>query len=262
MDSPDLTEIMDFPMYTMNKFEARSFAEMLQPRFRSIKFESLNNNIKLARCLRSAWKGVPVNKKPHYGEKDVEDYLNLFLTTKPGDDPTPRDKHTAISTPWRHAVYEMWNRLFIDVMEFLPVAAPDIGHFHAPNHSILPITQNFHKLFSTDVLIVPAYLQPGIKITITEDQSQPARIWGSFSSEDEYDIWFLKKGVPVKFEVEGGKEDKDSLKAVLVYGVVCNEFHSAPAQEKKGATSSKTSSSKTSTSGFSSQSSLSKTSTW
>jgi hypothetical protein len=44
-------------------------------------------------------------------------------------------------------------------MEFLPVAAPDVGHFHAPNHSILPITQNFHKLFSTDILIVPALSQ-------------------------------------------------------------------------------------------------------
>jgi hypothetical protein len=82
------------------------------------------------------------------------------------------------------------------------------------------------------VLIIPTYFKDGIKIRVSKVAEGKDKYLGTFTAKDKYNIWFLKKGTQVKFQIEG--KQTPGFEAVLMLGIVCDEEHDVFSKLKKG----------------------------
>lgn len=147
-------------MYTINRLQGSTLEDMLHPNFRSVNFSRNGNMMAVAHGLRSAWEGFPVTAKTKYTDDDIGAYMrSLNAGRNPWDMSevsrelvtmdsliTPaRNEDRTINTAWRSVLYEYWNHVFFDTMNFLQATAPDVGHFHPPNEEVFPITNDVVK---------------------------------------------------------------------------------------------------------------------
>ena len=145
--------------------------------------------------------------------------------------PDNPDKDTT-HTDWRVDVYQMWNHVFFDLANFLKFqfkGNDEVGHFHPPNADACGLVlakhdtpnKSIRKFWDTDVLVTLAYVQPGLNVILasTYEHGDDFEIW------EKYDIYYVRRGVEVIFDIDGELPDDSDLRAVLVYGRLCNEAH-------------------------------------
>jgi hypothetical protein len=194
-------------------------SEMLNPTFRSVNFEHRGPMVIVTTMTRLAWSSNPPSRRQEFTQEGIEAWVRLIQETPNEVILAMRNEEsTLVRTPWRMAVYGMWNHVFWDVMKFLPQVHSGVGHFHPPNHDILDLEfggEGVVKKWDTHMLMLPAFLRSGAKVSMYEGETK----LGTFDGENEFEIWWLKQGTEVKFTVEGEGEE---LAAVLSLGILCN----------------------------------------
>ena len=133
----------------------------------------------------------------------------------------------------------MWNHVFYDAMKFLLEGKSIVGHFHPPSHEVFVLNYQkpqdgtlgvVCKHWDTNVLLIPAYRASKVTIRVTGEQSIDERTsemeLGTFNDSNLSETWWVKKGVKVRFYVEGELEtDCQGLAAVMVCGILCTKYH-------------------------------------
>lgn len=211
--------------------------------FRKIGFEFDYDQRSVTNAFRHAWTLLPPTPDFTVTRKVIRD---CHAKTEEEKSQTPRNPDTrTVHTPLRDSVYYMFNHLFYDVGHFTEDLM-GIGPFKPPNHDVFAVdfplpdqtgdagrVRALTKVWDTDVLVVPAYLAPGVAVrvetaTIVEDgvvkdkvterekfsHNQPGHGW----------IFYIVKGVETHFYVETtGDVEVDGLAAVMVYGKMENQ---------------------------------------
>ncbi|KAL3487842.1 hypothetical protein BJX62DRAFT_187103 [Aspergillus germanicus] len=174
----------------------------------------------------------------------------------------PRDDdQVTVQTPWREQIYYMWNHVFFDVGNWV-TANYGTGRFNPPGIEVFEIRfpapavhggqngtgnsggdrdaeakKRSGKLPAAsqvwpeaETLLAAAYLAPGISLrveTLEPGQSEDEETFhpGDFTHGDRYTVWYVKKGLQLRFFVEGEWEQDrvDGLAAVMVWGTMCGE---------------------------------------
>lgn len=163
--------------------------------------------------------------------------------------PTTSERET-LHTPLRDEVYHLFNHLFYDVSNFM-TRMYDVGHLHPPNSDAFglnfPVPQSqsqteenkdacvFTKTWETEVLLVPAYLAPGVVVRVEtcsekvengETVKDTPMSRGTFTKENPWQVWYLQKGLETRFYIEGEwEQEPKGLAAAMVYGKLCPENH-------------------------------------
>jgi hypothetical protein len=108
---------------------------------KKLKFADDRTTSFVAKALRVAWKAIPPAPGKNGPTDDV--YWHLVKTRELDDNEVQQNLNNDMTadTRWRKAVYWTWNNVFDDLMEFVSIAAPEIGHFHHPNESFIPLTE-------------------------------------------------------------------------------------------------------------------------
>jgi hypothetical protein len=120
---------------------------LANPDFINVKFDHKPAMMRVAHGLRSAWEAFPVEDKATYDMDDLGAYMrsldpnqadwDIERHRKGGSEASlivpPRNKDRTILTRWREAIYLTWNHVFVNVMNFLPSVATDVGHFDPPS---------------------------------------------------------------------------------------------------------------------------------
>ena len=202
--------------------------------------------------MRRAWPAIPpipVSESDNYQEarafgefcRKYQEHGESNLEDIPLD-PDTRTVHS----PWREEIYHLYNHIFYDVMNFLGEAAAGVGHFHPPKHEVFALVRAgstdkvdraetvggngsaaeesqggdgdgaVMKLkWLTNILLMPAYLAPGIKIRVTiadrpmqdgADDEGPApedEVVGTWDGTNNMEVWYLRAGVEIGLAVEG-----------------------------------------------------------
>lgn len=232
-------------MHTVRDLDCSSAESMLLPPFRKVEFQEDFPQVLVSTQLRRAWQALP-------GQATTSGTVGQFI--KANHESTEEQKalvpqnpdKKAIHTEWRSEIYTFWNHLFVDVSRFLQDVGMGIGHLHPPSQDVLTldhlktpsedksIDQVVKKEWDTEVLLIPAYLDPGVEVRMTMVQtgsdekngSSIEKTLGMFDSKNTAEIWYLRAGTKVSFYLEGDLgEDKQGTAAVLVYGTLCSEEH-------------------------------------
>lgn len=169
----------------------------------------------------------------------------------------PVDADTStVHSPWREEVYYTYNHIFYDVADFLSEAAAGVGHFHPPSHEVFALARDIRAVthedggggdgggsnaraaakeseedghqangaarrmkWPTNVLLIPAYLAPGVKVCVRmiadrpqqdggaeEEGRAPERtdeVLGTWDGSNDMEVWYLRAGAEVAMVVEG-----------------------------------------------------------
>ncbi len=185
--------------------------------------------------LRDAWKTVPLAPEAEDDGTDVR--IRRFI--KMNQERMERNEElvviedpTTVDMEWREYVHDMYNHVFVEVMQFLVQVGMGMGHFHYPCHRALEIEYpeagrgegGKVMKWDTHVLIIPAYLGDNVKARLTREKDGETKELGVFTKDTPWDIWWLKKGTEVTFHVEAESEkERKGLAAVMVIGVLCDE---------------------------------------
>lgn len=84
------------------------------------------------------------------------------------------------------------------------------------------------KAWDAETLLVPAYLAPGVSVRVEtlnpgQEDDEPFHPAG-FEHGDRYSVWYVKKGLQMRFYVEGEwDQSADGVAAVMVYGSMLGE---------------------------------------
>ena len=190
--------------------------------------------------LRHVWHMLPSDDTTPQSAKLFVEGQHERNRKLESDEPVPEDPGPpSLHTPWRDSIYYIWNNVFYDVMDFLLPAKSIVGHFHPPSHEVFglnyqkPQDGTFDvvcKSWDTNVLLIPAYRDSKVIIRVTGEQSIDERTsemdLGTFSDSNISEIWWVKKGMKVRFYVEGElATDCQGLAAAIVCGIVCTEHH-------------------------------------
>jgi len=129
---------------------------------------------------------------------------------------------------------------------FLDGVGGGIGHFHPPNHRVLPLLfpgtgPEMATKWDANVLIIPTYLANGVRVRMSKNVDEWGKdsehTFGKFDDSNPYKIWYLREGTEVKFhlEVEDEKAEREGLAVVLMIAVLCNEEHEVADGQDNGA---------------------------
>ena len=212
---------------------------MYEPPFRKINFDDEPPMITIARHLRRAWIVVPT-------EEATYDGVSRFLQTDSWRSEEDRRKvprnpnKDDVGSKWRKAVCFYWNHIFFDIMNFLPHAQADVGHFHVPDtrtfvidypkQNIDPRTYVTRKKWDTNVVITPAFLDDGLSVRFesspSPDENEPWGLLGVFDARYANEAWYIRRGLEVKIylEIDQGSA-KQGAAAVVVYAPLCTQQH-------------------------------------
>ncbi|KAJ5295527.1 hypothetical protein PENANT_c001G11483 [Penicillium antarcticum] len=153
----------------------------------------------------------------------------------------PRDSDLkSCHTLWRDQIYYMWNHVFYDVGNWM-ANTYGTGTFKPPNTEVFPIEfpkphENGDgekkpvatKVWDTETLLAPAYLAPGVSLRVEtfepgQENGEPFHP-ADFNHKDRYNVWYVKKGLQMRFYVEGDwDQSTDGVAAVMVYGNMLGE---------------------------------------
>ena len=232
-------------MYTCRTLDG-SIEDMLDPSFRTVNFEDSPHVIVVSKHLRYAWPALPSEETSSDG---VGQFMKMNHKRSEEDrERVPRNPDLeSLHTPWRDSIYHFWNHVFYDVTNFLTEVNHTVGHFHPPSHDAFalkyPSSQDetpevVCKSWDTNVLLIPAYRASGVSIRATAQQSTDdptsEKVLGTFNDSNPTEIWYVKRGLEVKFSVEAKLEkDHQGLAAVMVCGILCTDTHETEQQEEK-----------------------------
>jgi hypothetical protein len=131
--------------------------------------------------MRHTWIAIPPSSEaPSYTHEDLGAFMRrMQVQTETERAERPKNTDTTIHTPWRDAVYGMWNHVFWDVSLFLEGVGHGIRHFHPPNHKVLPLSfpgtgDEMATKWDTNVLIIPTYLGKGVQVRMLKNVDE----WG------------------------------------------------------------------------------------
>ena len=217
---------------------------MFEPPFRKINFDDEPPMIAITRHLRRAWTTAPPSDTSYNG-------VNQFLQTDSWRSEQERRmvpqnlNKDNINTTWRKSVCFYWNHIFFDIMNFLPHAQSDVGHFHVPNSKMLAIEHPkvngdprktvIRKKWDTNILIIPAFLDRDVSIRFeslpTADENTPWGLLGVYDGTTSNEVWYIRKDFEVNIHVEtGANSSKQGIAAVMVYAILCSQQHGAESQ--------------------------------
>jgi len=246
-------------MFMSRRVTGTSVEEMLFPAFRKVDFAGASAVRTIAQRLRQCWATTPVSNISGDAEVDVNKEITDQMRRLQGctDDevkelayPDKDDAHT----PFRELVYGFYNHVFWDVAGFLNDAAAGIGHPHPPNHAVLPLFYPgsgpdsggglagiAEKLSGVPFLIIPAYIEPGVKVCISSAawrmgalkggdeaaaeekqmvEDNEGLVFDATGSEELYnatEIGWVKADQDIDVTL-GGETNRTGLAAVLVIG--------------------------------------------
>lgn len=233
--------------------------------------EEEQENLVLANVERS--RDVVKQEKDDGGLEDEISNIEgetVEANTTPDSDQEEENRDLYILSDWQLALLAFWNHNYYDVMQFLPQIGMGIGHFHPSSHSsllipfpsqtrstslLIPDSSPLPKTnpanppqqpvlthtFSTNTLLIPAYLSPGVTLRMTTSSnippntsSSPHDILGTFSASNKTEIWWLRQGVEVSFYLDFdpaspslplSHKNNNKVAAVLAVGVLCDAMH-------------------------------------
>ncbi|KAL8858690.1 MAG: hypothetical protein Q9178_004778 [Gyalolechia marmorata] len=260
-----MVTIIPSNFYTLDGTD--SHADPSNPLFRKINFQHQADVRLVSTELRRAWTALPPpgNRDPKSDISAVQDFIRANRDKAPEElaaiaitssNPDTQSIHTS----WRDAVYDQWNNVLYDVGKFLPEICPgDLCH-RPPDCELFAL--EFHggdvvRRWDQDVLLIPAFLKPGVSIRVKISQqrqqdkavpdesgsdpasSAPASLdcdsagnlstrregvlrdveVGVFDASNPCEIWYIKQGTSVCFHVDnGGEIEGKGLAAVIIYG--------------------------------------------
>ena len=226
--------------------------DLFNPPFRKVDFAHYWQGVVVSTGLRCAWTVPPNDYTP-----DQAGFATFMKADNKRSDeerknlPQNPDKDD-VHTPWREALCNQWNHVFYDVSNFLVEGCAGVGHFHPPSHDVFAIdyprtddekgsaaaAAAVKKTWDTRVLLIPAYLDPGVSIRmlmvikVGEDGGaewkEEEKTLGTFDGSNTTEIWYLRRDVEVAFHVEGdfgASERRKGVAAVLAVGVLCSDGH-------------------------------------
>lgn len=215
--------------------------DMLNPSFRTVDFADDPAVKTIASYMRHCWVAIPPPTEAPtlaYTQEDIGAFIRSIQTeTETEREERPKNADRTVYTPWREAVYRMWNHVFTDVMLFLPEVGRGIGHFHFPSYTVLPLSfpgtgPEMAMKWATNMLIIPTYLGQGVQVRMSKNVDEWGKegehTLGKFDGKNECEIWWVRKGTEVKFHLEAGDEgvrEGEALAAVLMLAVLCDEGH-------------------------------------
>lgn len=202
-----------------------SIENMLNPAFRAIGFDDEWAIVVVSTHLRYAW-------TVSAGEETSADAVGHFI--KANHERTEEERKEVVQnpdkddiyTPWRGPVFTFWNHVFCDVIRWLPGVKCSVGHFHQLSQVLFAMNYLLSgsesaavmkKRWDTNVLVIPAYLGPGVSIRFarSEKEVETGNTLGKFDGSNTAKIWYLKRNVEVKIYVEGACEkDQRGVAAV------------------------------------------------
>ena len=218
---------------------------MFEPPFRKVNFDDEPPMIAISKHLRRAWTILPPEDTSYNG---VSRFLQIDSWRSEEERrrvPQNLNKET-VETAWRRSVYFYWNHIFFDIMNFLPHAQSDVGHFHVPDTKLFSIEHPkadgnskkavICKKWDTNILITPAFLDKDVSVRFeslpTADENQPWGLLGVFDSSVSNEVWYIRKNFEVNIFIEvGANSSKQGIAAVMVYAPLCTRQHGAEYQD-------------------------------
>ncbi|CAF3871566.1 unnamed protein product, partial [Rotaria sp. Silwood1] len=163
-------------MYTTRTLDG--WSDLFDPAFRKVYFADKVAMVVMSTHLRYAWTALP-------GQDTSPTAVLQFIKAnyqrseeERKEVPQNSDKES-IRNPWRESIYYHWNHVFCDVMEFFTAVGLIVGHFHLPSHDVFAVpypksngddqnaTSVLKKVWSTNILIIPTYLEPNVTIRVS-----------------------------------------------------------------------------------------------
>jgi hypothetical protein len=143
-----------------------------------------------------------------------------------------------INTPWRREIAVFWKHVFADTVRFLDAATAASGHMRS--HDLFQIyypetigsPSSRNKMFDTNVLLIPTFVDPDITLRITRDKSTTdgaiveQKVCTFDLAKKPNTICFLRRGFAFNFYVDGeqNKSEQDTA-AVFALCVLCTDEH-------------------------------------
>lgn len=222
-------------MYSFRTMRANSLAENLDPPICQTKFTGEPEVMLVATALRRAWlcqppsltQDLPDGDRQRTLDKDFTDFMRTTSRYKDNEwrahcsiDP---DKDDILSI-WRLHIYEHFNHVFADTWRLLVESAMNMGEFMPPCHQPLEIKypdvagKALEEVFDNNVLMLPVYLDPGVKMRLVVDGYEDGGVFDG-SSFDE--IWWVLGCEGIKLYIKGNDlGTRKGAAAVMVLGVL------------------------------------------
>ena len=227
-------------------------SEYLSPLFLIVNFSDSFFDVTVSTHLRHAWTALPTSESPT--DETVISFAKANHALTPDQRreliPQNEDKDT-INTSWRVVVLEHWIPVFAHVSVLLKQdVGPGIGHLRAYDVFAIEYPSLFSdkrlevkevedmmvgkmttKVWDTNVLLIPAHLEPGVSLRTTilqinEDGNLEEGELGTFSEASPTECWYVRRGVVVHIYVEGDhKRDCEGIAVVLAICKLCLEDH-------------------------------------
>ena len=227
------------------------------PSFLHITFADSQPQVQVSTQLRHAWTLKPAdNESSHIHTidpttlqtrclKDVGSFVHRGIHER-SDEATaqlPKNDGLSVHTEWRDKVYEFWNHVFYDVANYIAMLSDNerkdgVAHFHPPNSEAFGLDYQEHstkndntitKVWPHDVMLIPAHLQPGVKLTLHSvgDRKTTATF---LDATTPFDIWYIRRNTTITLSISGNDTDSadtplSGLAAVMVTGIMCSEAH-------------------------------------
>ncbi|KAF2796026.1 hypothetical protein K505DRAFT_359640 [Melanomma pulvis-pyrius CBS 109.77] len=215
--------------------------DVLNPTFRLVNFASSADQLTVVRMLRNAW----TVEEPKMEAGGVEAAFGKWMREngnpgkKWGDASITKQNSDKddLDTPWRQHVLFYYNHLFVDIGRMLPNVNSSLGHHHPPNHTSFslshsPSPASTTRTFNTPIIILPAFLDYGTKVKISQvsdKDDSTIREYGVFDSKHMEEAWWIGAGVKLRMDVvvDGTEEEnkKEGVAAVFAVGPLCTERH-------------------------------------
>jgi hypothetical protein len=230
-------------MHSISKLGPGDLTPFPDPGVRKIGFEEDPSQFTVANLLVHGWsvqRSTSECNNPPSGDfntwaKEVGP-LTLEEREQLPQNPDTKTCHT----PWRDQIYYMWNHVFYDVGNWMS-SMYGTRSFQPPNTEVFALefpTSHANgdggkipaatKVWDAETLLVPAYLAPGVSLRVEtlnpgQEDGEPFHP-ADFEHGDRYTVWYVKKGLQMRFYVEGDwDQSADGVAAVMVYGNMLGE---------------------------------------
>jgi hypothetical protein len=246
-------------MFTVRKLTGNTWAEALDPSFRKVDFSSMYAVVLVSTTIRRSWQLLPEVIKDH-GESTYENTIPFTRQLIGAINETSDDDLAAfvnpdreiVHTPFRDAIYEVWNHVFIDVSRFLSEVNCKCGEFKPPSVEAVGVRYledgqartrkaegDMTKVVEMEMLshrqFAPAFLDPGVKLAVVvggdsketfnqEEDKDEARsfLWDATSTEGLWngkEVLWVKGGQKIQIYLGGNlDQSRKGLAAVLACG--------------------------------------------
>ncbi|KAI9761287.1 MAG: hypothetical protein M4579_001077 [Chaenotheca gracillima] len=226
-------------MHTVRTLDG-GMEELFKPSFRNLCFSDDAAMVLVSSHLRLAWTAVP-------GDDTSTTGVGQFIAAshRRSDDEreeVPQDPDTeSVHTPWRDSIHHQWNHVFSDTARFLDELLVEPFRYQPPSHDVYAIdfpasedNATVRKAWDTAVLIIPAYLAPGVSIRLStrvaDAEGEVEKTLGTFNASNPTDIWYIKKGTTVNVHVEGDYEKGQKGKAAVMACGILSDVPEAEAE--------------------------------